>query len=104
MWAMASEGLVAYVNVEDVLRAEAVEVHGRCPSDELTGKRFYAALNGLNSAALCLSGGGIRSAAFALGVLQALATHPRSSKSSNQPVDSAQNSLLSKFHYLSTVS
>jgi len=92
------------LNVEDVLRAEAVEVHGRGPSDELTGKRFYAALNGLNSAALCLSGGGIRSAASALGVLQALATHPRSSKSSNQPVDSAQNSLLSKFHYLSTVS
>jgi hypothetical protein len=39
-------------------------------------------------AALCLSGGGIRSAAFALGVIQAL----------------AQMRLLSKFHYLSTVS
>ena len=38
---------------------------------------FYRELNGLNSAALCLSGGGIRSAAFALGVIQALATHPR---------------------------
>jgi hypothetical protein len=41
-----------------------------------------------DQAALCLSGGGIRSAAFALGVIQAL----------------AQMGLLSKFHYLSTVS
>jgi hypothetical protein len=41
-----------------------------------------------DQAALCLSGGGIRSAAFALGVLQAL----------------AKKGLLTKFHYLSTVS
>lgn len=39
-------------------------------------------------AALCLSGGGIRSAAFCLGVIQALARH----------------GLLRQFHYLSTVS
>ncbi len=39
-------------------------------------------------AALCLSGGGIRSASFALGVLQSLARH----------------GLLMQFHYLSTVS
>lgn len=39
-------------------------------------------------AALCLSGGGIRSATFCLGVLQGL----------------AKNNLLSKFDYLSTVS
>ncbi|HTP85275.1 MAG TPA: patatin-like phospholipase family protein, partial [Alphaproteobacteria bacterium] len=38
--------------------------------------------------ALCLSGGGIRSATFSLGVLQGL----------------AQKGLLEKFHYLSTVS
>jgi hypothetical protein len=43
---------------------------------------------GLEPAALCLSGGGIRSAAFALGIIQALARHE----------------LLTKFHYLSTVS
>ena len=43
---------------------------------------------GLLRAALCLSGGGIRSALFALGVLQALARH----------------GLLKQFHYLSTVS
>jgi hypothetical protein len=38
---------------------------------------LYRALNDLDRAALCLSGGGIRSAAFSLGVIQALATHPR---------------------------
>ena len=42
----------------------------------------------LGQAALCLSGGGIRSAAFCLGVLQAL----------------AEKGLLAQFHYLSTVS
>lgn len=41
-----------------------------------------------NQAALCLSGGGIRSAAYSLGVIQAL----------------ARKGLLSRFHYLSTVS
>jgi hypothetical protein len=41
-----------------------------------------------NVSALCLSGGGIRSAAFALGVIQGLADH----------------GILSKFDYLSTVS
>jgi hypothetical protein len=42
----------------------------------------------LQPAALCLSGGGIRSAAFGLGILQAL----------------ARADLLTRFHYLSTVS
>src|SRR5262249_60665999 len=45
---------------------------------EETGKHqreFYHELNKLDSAALCLSGGGIRSAAFSLGVIQALASH-----------------------------
>src|SRR5215472_2154504 len=41
-----------------------------------------------DQAALCLSGGGIRSAAFSLGVIQAL----------------ARNGLLARFQYLSTVS
>ncbi|HEV2816406.1 MAG TPA: patatin-like phospholipase family protein [Allosphingosinicella sp.] len=44
--------------------------------------------NGNDQAALCLSGGGIRSAAFALGVLQVL----------------SRARLLTGFHYLSTVS
>jgi hypothetical protein len=48
---------------------------------------YYAALQ-RDQAALCLSGGGIRSAAFSLGVLQGL----------------ARAGLLTSFHYLSTVS
>ncbi len=44
--------------------------------------------SGVDLAALCLSGGGIRSATFALGVLQAL----------------ARFGLLGRFHYLSSVS
>jgi hypothetical protein len=53
-------------------------------------KTIWAAVHGLTEkrAALCISGGGIRSATFALGVLQGL----------------ARCGLLGKFHYLSTVS
>jgi hypothetical protein len=49
---------------------------------------YYLAALAEDQAALCLSGGGIRSAAFALGVLRAL----------------AKQKLLTRFHYLSTVS
>jgi predicted acylesterase/phospholipase RssA len=57
------------------------------PADML---ELYRRIHGLTvpRAALCLSGGGIRSASFALGVLQALASY----------------GLLRHFHYLSTVS
>jgi hypothetical protein len=55
------------------------------PADEAAYRR-RAFANG--HSALCLSGGGIRSAAFALGVLQAL----------------SGKGLLTHFHYLSTVS
>jgi hypothetical protein len=51
-------------------------------------RAYYDAALRQDQAALCLSGGGIRSAAFSLGVLQAL----------------AQKGLLTGFHYLSTVS
>jgi hypothetical protein len=89
---------------EEVLCEEATEIHGKGPKP--TDKRLYAALGGLDSAAICLSGGGIRSAAFALGVVQALATHPRSDPSGKggKHVGTAFRSLLTQFHYLSTVS
>ena len=58
---------------------------GDPPKDE-SGYRAAAFANG--QAALCLSGGGIRSAAFALGILQSL----------------SRKKLLTQFHYLSTVS
>jgi len=87
-----------------ILCAEAAAIHGA--TLEPGNKELYRALSDLNSAAVCLSGGGIRSAAFALGVIQALATHPRSASSgqSGLPVKRAEDSLLAKFHYLSTVS
>src|ERR1700722_15763862 len=40
-----------------------------------TRKKFYRSLNKLNRSALSLSGGGIRSATFCLGVIQALAAY-----------------------------
>src|SRR5262245_33957522 len=51
-------------------------------------ERVYEYLNSKDRWALCLSGGGIRSATFGLGLLQGL----------------ARRNLLTKFDYLSTVS
>jgi hypothetical protein len=56
--------------------------------DEDNATRIRRRMDGLNLTALCFSGGGIRSAAFCLGVLQALSV----------------GKLLGKFDYLSTVS
>src|SRR3954447_5082479 len=87
------------IDTAAMLAAEAAAVHGRpLPKAE----NQYVALNQLNSAALCLSGGGIRSASFALGVIQALASH-RFPATGSRP-DKAEDSLLAHFHYLSTVS
>lgn len=93
------------LSTEEVLKAEAAAIHGSDTEHLVSGKTgsaLYQALNGLESAALCLSGGGIRSAAFALGVLHAFAIHPRSAK--GEACQQAKDSLLAKFHYLSTVS
>ena len=82
-------------------------------------KAFYCELNKIGRAALCCSGGGIRSATFCLGVIQALAmiARPQPAPDATGAVatkpagdgdgDRAQTpetSLLSCFHYLSTVS
>jgi hypothetical protein len=69
-------------------------------------KAFYRSLNKLNRTALCLSGGGIRSATFSLGVIQALASFDVKTgrfRDDGQPGD-PQNSLLGRFRFLSTVS
>ena len=60
------------------------------PADEQTGKLddVFENFHRENLSALCFSGGGIRSATFGLGIVQALAEHD----------------LLDKFDYLSTVS
>jgi hypothetical protein len=66
----------APLQINEVLREEARAIHGADLVDK-TGSALYLNLNTLRSAALCLSGGGIRSAAFGLGIIQALAMHPR---------------------------
>jgi hypothetical protein len=83
--------------LHEVLEAEFVALHGELPSDypsssepETRLKGLWDAIHGLKDkrAAFCISGGGIRSATFGLGILQGL----------------ARCGLLNKFHYLSTVS
>src|SRR4029077_962221 len=86
------------------------------PAEEVKDRKaFYRALNKLNRAALCCSGGGIRSATFCLGVIQALAAYdvggaaPAPANNAPQPDKAtpetkAEASLLGCFRYLSTVS
>jgi hypothetical protein len=78
---------VAARSTEYVLLAEhrLIWPGGRQPKNVAD---YYESVQKKEQAALCLSGGGIRSAAFALGVLQAL----------------SGKGLLTGFHYLSTVS
>src|SRR5882757_3969199 len=89
---------------EAALRAETNEVHRDKAhiEDTVASEDLYRALHGRNSTALCLSGGGIRSASFALGVVEALAVHPRPAP--NQQVQKDSECLLCQFNYLSTVS
>jgi hypothetical protein len=56
--------------------------------DESITREYYKAISAQEHSAVCLSGGGIRSGTFNLGILQGLARHR----------------LLGKFNYLSTVS
>src|SRR2546423_10300129 len=83
--------------LHEVLEAEFVALHGELPpgypsSSEPKArlKALWGAIHGLKEkrSALCISGGGIRSATFGLGILQGL----------------ARCGLLEKFHYLCTVS
>jgi hypothetical protein len=79
------------LSLEQVLAEEYERLHG--PLGGAAGRGLaglYEAIHAMGEkrAALCLSGGGIRSATFALGVLQGL----------------ARLRMLPQFHYLSTVS
>lgn len=89
------------LDVVELLREEHREIHGQLPEGyndwdqelaDLDGRlrRFYASVHAVepSRSALCLSGGGIRSASFCLGVLQEL----------------ARVGTLQRFNYLSTVS
>ena len=83
--------------LHEVLETEFAVLHGKLPPDypgssdpNIRLSAIWRAVHDLEDerAALCISGGGIRSATFGLGVLQGL----------------ARCGLLGKFHYLSTVS
>jgi hypothetical protein len=75
------------VTTDVVLHREYQKIWG-ADEDTKNINVYFRKVNRHKQAALCLSGGGIRSAAFGLGVLQAL----------------SRNGLLTGFHYLSTVS
>lgn len=78
------------IGLHEVLIVEREKLRGRLPKNEIPRNlsSTFKLLEEANLKALCLSGGGIRSATFGLGVIQALAKH----------------GLLDKFDYLSTVS
>lgn len=83
--------LAKELSFESIFRDELVEIVSDCKPPEFKSCReLYEWLDKRERplAALCLSGGGIRSASFALGVLQGL----------------ARFGVLDKFDYLSTVS
>jgi len=65
-------------------------------------ENIVAALAAANLGALCLSGGGIRSASFSLGAVQALAAMGDQAKA--ERASKPDDSLLARFDYLSTVS
>ncbi|HEV2956904.1 MAG TPA: hypothetical protein VGX95_12355 [Xanthobacteraceae bacterium] len=68
---------MASIDKYDVLRDEANAIHGdQSILQRLERSALYRALFGLNSSALCISGGGIRSASFSQGVIEALACVP----------------------------
>lgn len=93
-----ANGDKASVQLHEVLEAEYVSLHGPLPESHYTDnitdegrlKAIYTRIHALSEkrTAVCISGGGIRSATFALGILQGF----------------ARANLLDKFHYLSTVS
>jgi len=71
------------------------------------GMALRRALYDRYSTALCLSGGGVRSASFNVGVIEALAVHPRpdsDKKRGDAQAADHEASFLSQFDYLSTVS
>ncbi|HYP25641.1 MAG TPA: hypothetical protein VE262_02895 [Blastocatellia bacterium] len=78
---------------DDLKRFNRLLIEGAYPEEfaeiyEVRLANIFSLIHAEKPAALCLSGGGIRSGTFCLGVIQGL----------------ARNRMLQKFHYLSTVS
>lgn len=67
-------------------------------------KPLIQLLHKMSGKALCLSGGGIRSASFCLGVLQGLASFGEAKLSAGRVKLSSEKGALSELDYLSTVS
>ncbi len=97
------------LTLADALYDEGRQIHGDAWTlKPVEGGRtpplsdIYLELNRQESAALCLSGGGIRSASFALGLLQCFASVSKGTAAVKETVP--DKPLLTNFHYLSTVS
>jgi hypothetical protein len=93
------------LNLAQVLWDERNALEGNQLPSEKEGctkdlSEIYSTLNKDNRSALCLSGGGIRSAAFSLGLMQRFA---RYRVPANWNVEKSEP-LLQQFDYLSTVS
>lgn len=84
LWTLLHGPVPWFQGFQEGVRALTVTFRG----EDTWIERLTGLIEGQNHGALCLSGGGIRSAAFSLGVIQAL----------------AKQDLLQQFHYLSTVS
>jgi hypothetical protein len=84
-------------DANDPVSASALETALRIAEDEFR-REAIGRLHAAKRAALCFSGGGIRSATFALGVLQGLAKWSLDTPGHERP------RLLGEFDYLSTVS
>src|SRR4029077_15098687 len=65
----------AHKTTDYVLGAEYKVIWSEDPPKEKFEENYRKNVQAKNQAALCLSGGGIRSGAFSLGVLQVLARH-----------------------------
>jgi len=93
----SAEPLSGQAEQQERIRRNADERDGReVPPGEISRRReLYQALNKLNRAALCCSGGGIRSATFCLGVIQALAARsiPTPAPGPNENAGAAQSIL-----------
>ena len=113
-WKAALRNMVAEVNkAYETLDQNRREKQAPVRIDELLSKCKEAdrplkrILHRMNGSALCLSGGGIRSASFCLGVLEGLARFSLGSLNSEQKSSAKageQEGLLHNLDYLSTVS
>jgi len=102
LWAQIHDSEIAYHQLQSAKAAgkygAGVEEHCRSLDQPLV-----ELLHTVPRSALCLSGGGIRSASFSLGVLQALAQFNNTSDAARCEAQSPP-SALEEFAYLSTVS